>query len=116
MYTRVAIVVHMEAPEVMDEVVRHENCSTREGKSEFHLKQCIIPKIAPANAERHSGISVATSSEKKIMSKANRMALLLPVMALQNRSSGSRVRFGRDISFLVEFLMTRCGLARSSRT
>lgn len=36
------------------------------------------------------------------------------VMALQTRSSGSSVRFGRDISFLVEFLMTRCGLAVAS--
>lgn len=36
------------------------------------------------------------------------------VMALQNRSSGSRVRFGRDIFFLAEFLMTRCSLAVAS--
>lgn len=106
MYTRVAIVVHMEAPEVMDEVVRHENCSTREGKSEFHLKQCIIPKIAPANAERHSGISVATSSEKKIMSKANRMALLLPPRRCCRRCYGpTKPKFWKQSTFWTRYIL-----------
>lgn len=36
------------------------------------------------------------------------------VMVLQNRISGSRVHFRQDISFLAEFLMTRCSLAVAS--
>lgn len=33
-------------------------------------------------------------------------------MVLQNRISGSRVHFRQDISFLAEFLMTRCRFSR----
>lgn len=66
-----AIAMQMQMPEMMDEDVRHMICSANEGNSEFHTKQCIIPKIAPENAdrERNSAFDMPESSEKKTVSK-----------------------------------------------